>query len=261
MKKIVLIMLLLVLLVSFTQARELKQHIIEINIDETGNGNVIERYLLDFSDGNELEAFREASKDNGASLLKWAVFDESIFSHIGKDEDIKNAIVSFEELGDTKFVRVSYELANVSINTSENSRATDWRLDERIFAKLESGGVYVIPERTIITIGLPTTTSIIGQIVPEAVTASNRWNWNGYLVSNQLKLEYKINKPIAEPIDAQGFLAELLQSSLFLIIGAVIVLAILVGLIKRKTLSEKIENYVVKKSKIETEEPEEFLFE
>ncbi|MDO8538249.1 MAG: hypothetical protein Q7S21_05165, partial [archaeon] len=134
MKKIVLIALMLVLLASFTHARELKQHIIEINVTEDGNGKVIERYLFEFADENELELFRESAQSNGASLLNWGAFDSSISTSIGNENEITNAVVSFEELGDTRFVRVSYGVNALSIMTAENSRATEWKLNENIFA-------------------------------------------------------------------------------------------------------------------------------
>lgn len=262
MKKIVLLALMLVLLVSFTHARELKQHLIEINITEEGNGKVIERYLLDFADENELTDFRNAAEANGASLLKWGAFDSSFASSIGTEAEIKNAVVSFEELGDTKFVRVSYSLNNISTQTSENSRAIEWKLNENIFSKFIAQGAYVFPDKTITTIGLPPTATIIGQIVPQAINASNRWNWNGYLISNQLILNYKINKPIAQPIDAVGFLKELFKNQITIILAIILVLMIVLGYFKRKELSEKIEDYIVKRSKIEpTEEQEEVNIE
>ncbi|MDO8537395.1 MAG: hypothetical protein Q7S21_00760, partial [archaeon] len=164
---------------------------------------------------------------------------------------------SFEELGDTRFVRVSYGVNALSIMTAENSRATEWKLNENIFAGFIAQGAYVFPDKTIITIGLPPTATINGQIVPQAINASNRYNWNGYLISNQLILNYKINKPIAQPIDAESFIRELAKSQIVIIIGIILLLLIVLGYFKREELSNKVEDYIVKRSKIEPAEEQE----
>ncbi|MBN1940711.1 MAG: hypothetical protein JW772_00855, partial [Candidatus Diapherotrites archaeon] len=73
---------------------------------------------------------------------------------------------------------------------------------------------------------------------------SNRVVWQGYKSSNVLTLEYRIGKEIAN-INLAESINALLNSPLFLIFVASLVIIAGILMVKKNSISEKIENYIV----------------
>ena len=81
--------------------------------------------------------------------------------------------------------------------------------------------------------------------------------WVGYQQSNVLMLKYALEKQIAPSFDISQLLQGIINSEFFIIGAILLALVAIVAYLKRKAITEKIEDYISKNSEFEKDEEEE----
>lgn len=255
MKKIAILFFALMLFAA-VNARELQRTEIELQLDSSGTAHVAERYYYGFDNPFDLNDFKQIVEKKGSSLLAWKAFDSSISPHFCREQSISNAEFSFDE--GQGFLRLEYDCSEqIAAKASEDSRATYWALQENQFSEFGTGSLIVIPSNTTVWVILPQNAEFIGEVLPSGEISSNQVKWQGYLPTTRLLLEYKINKPIAPPIETTKLLQDFFANRMNWIF--ILVLAVIVALVywKRERIGKKIEDYIVEHSEITQKSSEE----
>lgn len=231
-------------------------HTVEITVDNSGYGDISEKFALSFPNETQLENFKTKSQELGVDLANWEAFDSRIFAHIGRGKfTIKSSTVSFDDK--SKFLDIHYTLTDpIMEKTDETSRVITYRLKTNAFTTFDVGNFWEIPANTVIRFELPNSVEVAQPVSPAAAVTNNVVVWEGYKISNDLKLQYNFFKEIAPSFDLSAFILNLTSTSFFMPLMAVILVALGVVYWKRATLSEKIENYIVRHSEIKTKEEE-----
>ncbi len=255
MKKKLLIALALAVFffVGFAHAQSpyysIVSHTIDMEIDEYGFASISEKFFLQFPTDAQLQEFRQKNAEIGISLEAWKEFDSRIFPHIGNENELNRAEVSFVE-NNAKYLEIKYSLNTpIAEKTGETSRMTEFSLLSKFLGQFLQGGAFIIPENTSISVQLPSFAEIQSPIKPEAAVSANSVTWQGYKSSNVLQLNYRIVKQIAS-INLSESIAALTSSPLFLVFVIIAVIIVAIVLQKRKKISEKIENFIVENSQL-----------
>ena len=243
---------LLIFLVFFTgfagaQYYTINSHTIDIAIDEDGFALISEKFFLSFPNDTQLKEFRAKNEQIGINLDSWKTFDNRIRTYIGRETEINRAEVSFVETNG-KYLEIKYSLNKpIAEKKAETSRLIEFSLSNNFFDQFLQGGVRIIPENTAINIKLPNFAEIQQPVKPEAIIGTNQVTWQGYKSTNVLQLNYTLVKQIAS-ISLLGSLDALAKSPLFIFIISALVIFLAIVLVK--TISEKIENYIVENSEL-----------
>ena len=243
--------------VAFAQFYVLESHTIEINVDIEGNAQVIERYYLSFQNELQLVNFRQTVSEIGVSIEGWNEYDERIYPRIGQEKDIVVSGISFIENTDSlDFLEMNYFLKSpVMEKKNETSRVIEYRLKASALSSFVDGSLWVIPSGTSITVQLPRGVEIEKPVKPDAVVSENTVVWAGYVFGNELELNYLVFKQISS-FDLDQALQELMQSELFIIFVAATALVLIIVFAKRKSIGNKVQNYVIRHSDLGGEEQE-----
>ena len=253
LKKAVLLLIIFFSLNALAQPFEIRAHTIDIKVDEKGFGKATERFFLDFPGEEEIKKFKEESAQKGVSLESWKAFDERIHTYIGEEKDLDKAQVGFVESED-RFLEINYGLKTpIMYVTGETSRRTEFRLKENFFRAFLVGTLWIIPDNTIIRIELPSQAEIQGKVKPDATVEGNKIIMQGYKSSNLLEIKYRIWKQIAG-FDLQKTIQEFLNSEMATFLGVIVFVIVIVAYVKRKSISQKIENYIVEHSELAPKE-------
>lgn len=241
----------------------IKETRIEIKVKENGFGEISEKYFFDFRSQEELSYFVGVAQKNGSSLLNWITFDERIFPHIGEDEfDAKNALVEFVDQGiKDSFLSIKYENESpVFIEEKEREgRFVEWKFNSKKLNALLSGGVIILQENTLLEIELP----LNAEIKETNLEVKNgKVFWQGYKTSSQISIVFVIKENIAPTFNLSLMIQSIVsnQESLTALILIVIAVVIILSL-KKNSISEKIDGFIIKNSKIEKEEESEIEIE
>ncbi len=234
----------------------IKQTLIEIEVKENGFGNLSEKYFFQFKSQEELDYFVEVAKRNGTSLLSWSTFDDRIFPHIAEDDfDTKNASVEFVENGlEDSFLSIVYENESpVFIEKEERSgRFVEWVFNSKKLNQFNSGGLVIIPENTVLEITLPANSQI-----KENNLESNGGKivWEGYKTTSKINLSYIVKENIAPTFNLSSIIQRMISNkeTLAIILTAVFLIS-LITYFKRDLITEKIDDFVIKNTKIEHKE-------
>lgn len=255
-KKTALVLLLLAITTTAQAQRyDIVQHTIVIDVDEKGTAGITERFYLLFPRDIYLENFKQESQTNGVSLSAWKQFDSRLHPFIGEETDIVSAQLAFIENQD-KYLELTYKLKTPIMHvTSDTTRRTDYRLKENFFRQFFVGSLIIIPDNTSIQIKLPPQAEIQGTIKPDAAIEQNTIILNGYKSSNVIEIQYRVWKQIAS-FDLQQIMQGLLKSELTVFLGTTAFALLIFVYIKRKTIAQKIEDYIVEHSEIAPEEKE-----
>lgn len=239
----------------FGQFYILESHSIDIAVDQEGMARVRERYFLFFQNEQQLAEFRGTVSSIGVSIDGWKSYDPRICPRIGSENEISVSGISFIENTDsTDFLELAYSLEKPLMEKkSETSTAMQFNLNTGQFSSFIDGSLWVIPEGTSITVHLPKGVQIEKPVKPDALIEGNAVTWSGYVFGNELELNYTFFKQIAS-FDLGGLISQLMQSNLFLAGMAAAAIAVIIVFVKRKALSEKIENYVVSNSEFSEKE-------
>jgi len=233
----------------------LDSHTIEVNVDPVGNAQVTERYFLTFQNEQQLADFRQTVKEIGASLEGWRSYDSRIYPRIGQENDIVVSGISFiENANSPNFLEINYALKTpIMEKKSETSRVIDYSLRTKFFNDFVQGSLWVIPQGTSITLNIPKGAEIEGLVRPDATVEGNTITWNGYVFGNELALNYRLFKQIAS-FDLNLAISELINSEWFWMAAPIAALIALLVLAKRKSISSRIESYIVEHSDLSYEE-------
>ncbi len=246
-KKAVLLAVFLVAMASYASALNVYSHQIEIAVGKDGFAQVIERYSLSFLAG-EIESFRKDAAQNGPSLLSWQVDFNWFYPHFGEGS-ITNAHITFDEvLGAlTLDYTITKQFATV---VRDEPRTTIWQIPERAFKAYLQGARISIPDNTQIKVILPVGSEVDrSKLFSEAQVSGNEIMLRG-ISTNKLNFEYRIPKPIAPAFNAVELFT---QTNTLIVLAAIAIVAVL-AFVYRKKLGEKVENYILAHSEIETRE-------
>ena len=257
MRKFVFAMaaVLAIFLLSYASAQTLTRHLIEIDIDRTGHAKVTEIYSLDFSDKNSLGNFLKNVAENGPSLDAWKSDYSWLFPHFGSQTRI-SAYITFDDK--EKAVILNYTVDDKFAKLeSEGIRTANWRLLDSKFSNFAKGGIIIIPKDVEIKIVLP-----VGARIDEAKLTSHAKRIEDAIVLNGISttyvnLQYSLEKPIAPPVDFTQLIKQFMASELNIVFVAIVAILVALAIWKRRRIAEKIENYIVAHSSIESKAPEE----
>lgn len=253
----------LILLISIVQAQSysIARHEIQVKVKSDGFATVSEKYFLTFPNDRELAKFKDkAQNELGVSLANWREFNNQIHVYIAGENNIAKGIVSFDDSESEKYLKLEYgTTVPIMQKTSETTRIVEFALNKQYFSEFNQKPFWVIPSNTIITVYLPVNGNIAPNIQPEAIVSENRIVWVGYKTSNALTLTYSLEKQIAPNFELTQFIQKFFNSQISTILIILTILVSVILYIKRKTVSEKIEDYIVKHSEFETKEEEKEL--
>lgn len=238
-----------------SQAYIISEHSIKIDVDAQGNAQVTERFFLQFHDQQQLLAFREKSKEIGVRIEGWEAYDEKLHPYIGQQDEIATSKVSFIE-NDSTFLEMTYSLKSTLMEKKrETTRVIEYSILSKFFNYFISGSLWVIPQNTTIAVNLPPGAELQQPIEPEAEVSGNSVTWSGYKNSSKMTLNYRMFKQIAS-FDFGAVLQQLMKSDLFWVLIAIALIVCAALFLKRKSISNKIENYIVERSDLSKEEEE-----
>ncbi len=242
---------------AFGQFYVLENHTIEINVDIEGNANVIEKYYLSFQNEQQLADFRQTVSEMGVSIEGWNAYDKRIYPRIGQEKDIVVSGISFNENPDSlDFLEMNYFLKSpIMEKKNETTRVIEYKFKASALSSFIDGALWVIPAGISITVQLPRGVEIEKPVKPDAVISNNTVVWTGYVFGNELELNYLVFKQISS-FDLEEALQELMQSELFIIFVGATALILIIVLAKRKSIGNKIQNYIIKHSDLGGEEQE-----
>ncbi|MCX6798645.1 MAG: hypothetical protein NTW59_00940 [Candidatus Diapherotrites archaeon] len=255
MRKFLLIAGLLLLLCATASAQFylIDRHAIEITVDRQGNAVVSDKFFIQFQNQQQLDDFRAKVTQIGVNIDAWLAYDDRIKPAIGAESDITVSKVSFVE-EPSAYLEIRYSLNDTLMEKkSETSRVIGYGIKEKFFSGFLEGSLWVIPAGTTITVILPGGVEVLQPVEPDAATSGNTIMWSGYKYSNKLTLNYNEFKQIAS-FDLDKALQQVMESDLFWVIVAVLAVSALLGLWKRRAISEKIERYIVEHSDLRSEE-------
>ncbi len=257
-KTFILASLFFLLQAAYAQFYILDSQAIEISVDSVGNATIEEKYFFIFQNEEQLSEFREKVSEIGVSLDGWREYDRRIYPHIGRENEITVNGISFIESAETpEYLELSYSLQTpIMEKESETSRIIDYSLGAKHFAEFVDGGLWVIPAGTSITVKLPRGVEIEEPVRPDALVQENAVIWNGYVFGNELNLDYRFFKQIAS-FDLNQIVLGIVSSDIFWAMALAVALLFLVVVAKRKTLSQKVENYLIEHSDLGGVEEEE----
>ncbi|MAG21876.1 MAG: hypothetical protein CL943_01040 [Candidatus Diapherotrites archaeon] len=250
-----LIFTLLLCSIVNAQIFQISTHTIEIDVDETGNAEITEKFFLFFPDNFELREFRDQSESIGVDLAAWQELNNSFKTNIGRPDTVVVSDIGFVET-ENKYLELKYTMTEPLMQrTRETSRMIEFALNQKFFNGFLEGDFLVIPSNTTIIIDLPVQAEIVQPIKPTASISGNRIVWNGYKSTNVLSLEYVLWKQISS-INLEEILEDIMSSNIFPIIIGIIIILILGLFWKRKTISGKIGQYIMEHSDLSKGEEE-----
>lgn len=256
LKKTALIVFAMLAFASLSTAYAISRQEFSITINEEGFGTVTEKYYFDFANKADSDSFSQAVKDNGQDFLKWRVFDDKISPYFGSVETISLEGFSYSQAENT--LELKYGLDNaISQKTSEDSRSTTWKLNQSLLSKFEQGTLIIVPKNITLAINFPQAAELKAELLPPTVqTTKNSMVLKNARVNN-LNIQYVIPKPIAQTISLSELASWLKETGLLYVIISALIIITVVAVVKRKTISERIENYIVEHSEISRKDEEE----
>jgi len=271
MKRFLKLLLALMAMASFAHAATITQHSIQIDVDTQGFGHVTEKFVYTFDTEQALVAFRDQAQRLGANLDAWRSYDATITNYIGTVQPGTGRI-GFEETEGDRQVKLEYTTESPLFVKNEIARQTEYRIDSSAFDSFRKGSVYVIPSNTKIIFNLPKQSTIqVDSLKPEIedpnaiqqAQADKRIFWSGHLsISGNLGLAFSMEKQIAPATSLTQSLKTMIENRQAYGLAAILLVIASLTYFKRKSVQEKIENYLVQHSEIEhSKESEEIEIE
>ncbi|GEM_PF-2122841 len=239
-------------------ALTLRTHQIEIALDDKGFAEISEKYNLKFETLPEVAEFREQARRNSSSVLAWQADYNFFFPYFGPiaDKIVEKSFVTYTE--ETQTLGLSYSLSNrFSQIKSEEPRQTVWRIPSANLAAFESQGLIVIPENTSIKISLPQNAEITLLEPSSSIKIEDKSLFLTGVSISTFNIEYSVQKPLSGTIDFAQWFEGTFSSTPTIFIGIIVLVIVIAGYYKRKAISDKIEDYIVKHSELESTKPEE----
>lgn len=271
MKRFLELLLALMALAAMAQAATITQHAIQIGVDSQGLGQVTERFVFLFDSERELIEFRNQAQKLGANLDAWRSYDATITNYVGSIRPGSGRIGYEEKEGDRQ-VKLEYQTQSPLFERIETGRQTEYQINSSAFESFRKGSVYVIPSNTKIVFNFPKQATIqLESLKPEIedpnelaqAQTEKRIFWAGHRsISGNLGLSFSMEKQIAPATSLTQSLKTMIENrQAYGLAAALLVLASL-AYFKRKSIQEKIENYLVQHSEIEhSKESEEIEIE
>jgi len=221
-------------------------HSINIQINPDGSDNVVEKFFINFNDNVAKAQFREKSTALGTILDEWKKLNPLFTPSLG--DKSTNKQISYTE-GDQSYLQISYTLTEpLTAKGKEATMLTEYSIKVDYFNSFYQSGLWIIPEKTTISIELPPGAELKDTIQPDAVISTNGSRkvvtWTGYKSGNQLALNYVLWKKIEPVVDLNAINTFLFKSREGMVLIAIIIL-ILAGIVwQRKRIYSKIEDFV-----------------
>ncbi|MBS3058619.1 MAG: hypothetical protein J4478_04430 [Candidatus Diapherotrites archaeon] len=257
-KKTIAVLAFLLLIAGIATAYTIEKKELTIKIDESGNGTFNEKYYFAFFDRQDLDEFLKVVTENGQDLLKWQASSTPIVPYFSSIEKLSLKEFSFNQAKQVLELEYSAEEKS-SVKILEDQRSSVWRLNQSLLQKFEQGTIMEVPRDITISIELPANSELKTELLPQVLLAKatkNTLSLNNVRVNN-LNIQYVIPKPIAQTVSLTELLNWLNSTGLiYALIAAIIVLGAIIA-VKRKSISERIENYIVEHSEISRKEEEE----
>ncbi len=251
MKKVFFILFILVLAgVSSANILHISENHIYIDIKENGATSIKERYYLYFPTEENRNQVLKLNEDLGVELSKWNKENEMIKTHLGPAKNAKVIFVEDKE-NNLAYLELKYELKEpIVIKKNETTRNKTFYLNKKYFEGFKVGTVWVIPDNMAISIILPINATIKSKVQPQAEILMNGKRqevlWKGYISTTELYLEYSVLKKIN--IDISQIVENYRKSKYFIPSLAVLAVLIIIGVIKRKDIEKKIEDFIIENS-------------
>jgi hypothetical protein len=226
---------------------------IDIFINEDGSATIREQYFFNFFAG-EASQFVRDFEENTPSLLEWKADYPFIQPHIGNESQTENIefVLSTTVEGQPSLT-LSYKYPEGIVNelVSENpGRSTSWKLSDVVLVQFINSGSILIDDATQIKIHLPPNSVIDKEALGEEISIADNVITLTNFQSNALNVKYSILLPIANPIDTSRFLEDFINSPLFVALLVLLGLVLAYGMLNKKKITDRIEEYVVRHSEL-----------
>ena len=237
------------------QVYQITTHTIQIEIDELGEAEIIEKFFLSFPNDFHLQSFREETQKLGVDLVAWQQFNPSFKPSIGSVNEAEVSDIGFFET-ESKYLEIQYTLNEPIVNkVRETTRMVEFSLNSKFFNDFIEGSLWVIPSNLTIIVDAPPQAEIQTPVKPEANITGNRVVWTGYKSTNVLELRFVIFKQIAS-LNLNEIVEAVMDSDIFPLVIVVAVLAVIAFFWKRKPISARIEGYIIQHSDLSNMEEE-----
>lgn len=251
----VLFFLLFFCTLAAAQVHQITTRSIQINVDETGNAEVTEKFFLSFPNDFQLQQFRTETEKIGVDLAAWQQFNPGFTPSIGGRSRARVSDIGFVET-ESKYLEMKYTLDEpIMSKTNETSRVIEYSLNSKFFSGFIEGSLWVIPNDVTIIVDLPLQSEIQEPVKPEANVTGNRVIWTGYKSTNILSLSYLRFKQIAS-LNLNEVVAAIMGSEFFPLLIAIAIIVAIVWFWKRKAIAARIEAYIIEHSDLSAMENE-----
>lgn len=234
MKKLVLLFC-FVLLISPVLGKELLTHDTVININEQGDAEITERFVLSL---NEFESsqFEQLSQLKTMDVSTWNNFYYEINTYaIGEISSMK---ISTTQISGGQFgneVRFEYEVAGFATKVEEVGRHETYSIDKEKLRFYDDQALkFILPGTTDLTISLPESSETI-ELIPEPwiTIGENTFRWVAGTFTSEFRVKYQIEKDISESFDIGRIVNYFVDNPLY---GIVILIIIALTVIYRKQI-------------------------
>ncbi len=221
---------------------------IEAVVGKDGVASVRERYVITFSNPEELNTFKGLVDKLGNSFYLWAREIEGFTYHFGTAfTDLRDITITTQIASNRlAYIVLTYRLQLAKPN-KDTPTSTEWVIVDFRFPWVKDA--YRIPEGYTVSVVLPSEATVV-RVEPETEVKNNVVKWEGPLATNKLMIIYSTPK-VPKPVSILELLSKLSISAYFLV--AILVLGAILLLFRRR-ISLAIERYVVNNSEFSEEE-------
>jgi hypothetical protein len=255
------LILLMILAPAHAQEYEITLHEVHLQVNAEGNAKSVERFYLTFPNDAEKASFRNMSIKLGSDMEQWLQFNTKFQPNIKnpntKTGNLSDKKISYNE-GEQTYLEISYSLSDpLMAKRKETPTGTEFELKAVFLNNFFEFGLWVIPDKTKITIELPLDAEVRQPVEPPAtvsqIGSKKVVQWQGYKSGNNLELKYVLWKQIALDFNLFSAISSLFFTPAGLTALAVLIAILAVVFISRKKIVKKIENFVANNSKLEEE--------
>lgn len=238
MKKSLVFLICFLVLLGTVEARSLESHIITVDIDDNGNADVKENYVMFLEEvTGDFSLFEGVSRQAKNDISVWQTFLPII--EINAVGDVEDLLISpFKQRG-FGYVNLEYKIPGFSKVVSQQGRFTVMGIDEDEFKFYDEGsGLFTIPSKTTLWIKFNKNSEIIenkpsptlGPYVADEKKIV--MGWTGPSPLSEFSTKYKVERGISESFNITRIFDFFVENPVYGIV--VIILIVLIGIYRKQ---------------------------
>lgn len=239
MKRLLIMFLFMLFLVSTISARSLESHFITVDLDASGNAVVLESYTMGLEiASNDFTAFDNISAEAKDNIGIWQTFMKDIdISLVGEASEL---LITSSKQRNFGQVNLEYKVNNFAKLLEERGRFTVWGITEDLFTFYDAeSGIFTIPSKTTLWVRFDKDYEIVetkptpslGPYIEDEVVY--RLGWTGPLPTTEFSVKYKAEKGISESFDVMRIFGFFVENPVY---GVAVLIIIVLLIIYRKQI-------------------------